>query len=173
MTGESGVRISSHRNMRRAFLAMALTIAAFILPTAAAAPASAAQTLAAFTTWVNANENACVGGAANCALLVNVYGNWAGASTVSGNAYQFYANAGAGWQKWGLGAHVPARADVAVYNSGLSGNANGHVAIILENVSASQFRVFHQNWPQGSCATKGYLTRVPATMQGYIRPPVS
>jgi hypothetical protein len=171
MINDSGVRRLARHNTGRAVLAMVVTAVAFVLPTAVAGPASAAQSLAAFTTWVNSKDGTCVGGT-QCTNLVNAYGTWAGATNVSGSAYQFYANAGSGWQKWALGAHTPARADVVVFNNGLSGNANGHVAVILENVDASTFRVFHQNWNRADhCSEKSYVPR--QGIVGYIRPPVS
>jgi hypothetical protein len=174
MGDDSAITSLPRSKTHKMILAMILTITAFVFPTAIASPgAQASQSLAAFTTWVNNHVGQHVGGN-ECVNLVNTYGTWAGAQSISGDAVNFYTNsAGKGWSRWLLGQHTPARADVAIYNSGLSGRAAGHVAVILENVSASEFRVFHQNWPSGATAVKGSLTRVPATMEGYIRPPVS
>jgi hypothetical protein len=175
MAISTGAGCSLRRNLRKALFSAAIAVTAFVLPTAVAGPASGAQTLAAFTTWVNNHNGTCVGGT-QCVNLVNAYGNWAGAASISGNAIDFYTNAAgvSGWSRWALGAHTPARADVAVYNSGLSGRAQGHVAIILENVDANTFRVYHQNWNRADhCSEKSLLPRGASIQNGYIRPPVS
>jgi hypothetical protein len=151
---------------------MVVTITAFVMPTAIAGPAYAAKTMAQFTTWVNSNNGQCVGGS-QCVNLVNTYGSWAGATPITGfDAKYFYAKAPnfSGWSRWALGAHTPARGDVVVFDGSHGGGA-GHVAVILENVDANTFRVYHQNWPQGTCSTKTLVSR--NGIAGYIRPPVS
>ncbi|MDR1151802.1 MAG: CHAP domain-containing protein [Bifidobacteriaceae bacterium] len=167
------VRRGARTKTGRALLAMVVTVAAFVLPTAVAGPAYAARSAAEFTSWVNNNNGSCVGGAANCVLLVNTYGTWAGAAAITGvNAGGFYSAAPnfSGWSRWALGAHTPTRGDVVVFGSSYGGGA-GHVAVILENVDANNFRVYHQNWPEGTCSTKTTVAR--SGIVGYIRPPVA
>ncbi|MDR1237136.1 MAG: CHAP domain-containing protein [Propionibacteriaceae bacterium] len=165
MTDYSGFRDSVRRNTRKALLAMVVTIAAFVLPTAVATPAQAV-TIAQLNTWVNGQDGLCTYGT-QCVSLINGYAGFAGVSSISGNAVNFYANANGTWIKYALGAHTPVKGDVVVYNANHSGNAYGHVALILENVSATQFRVFHQNY-NGTCAHKEIISRT--GISGYIRP---
>ncbi|MDR1151079.1 MAG: CHAP domain-containing protein [Bifidobacteriaceae bacterium] len=165
MTDYSGLRHSVRHNTRKALLAMIVTLAAFVLPKAVDAPAQAV-TIAQLNTWVNAEDGHCTYGT-QCVSLINGYAGFAGVSGVSGNAKDFYANANGTWIKYALGAHTPTKGDVVVYNANHTGNASGHVALILENVSATQFRVFHQNY-NGTCAHKEIISRT--GINGYIRP---
>jgi hypothetical protein len=165
MTNSAGAASSTRRNPHKAFLAAAIAITAFVLPTAANA-----ATISEVNAWVNSNVNhqfSNHGGSA-CVALFNAY-----SENILGNGFLpvSYARQIFGWaptSRWTQksATSTPQKGDVAVWNANVGGGA-GHVAVVLENMSSTTVRVFHQNW-NGVAAHKETVSK--ANIQGYLRP---
>jgi N-acetylmuramoyl-L-alanine amidase len=129
-----------------------------------------AATISQVNTWVNSNVNhqfSNHGGSA-CVALFNAY-----SENLLGNPFlavsyasQIYGSAPT--TKWTQksASTTPQKGDVAVWNGNAGGGA-GHVAVVLENMSSTTVRVFHQNW-NGAAAHKEVVSK--SNIQGYLRP---
>ncbi|MDR0504262.1 MAG: CHAP domain-containing protein [Bifidobacteriaceae bacterium] len=128
------------------------------------------KTIAQLNKWVNNHVGNCMshnGGKPQCVDLFNAYNEqFLGNGHVNASqAKQLYDNAPASkWTKFKNG--TPKKGDVAIWGGSHGGGA-GHVALVLENVSSSTLRVFHQNWDI-SCAHKQQVSK--SGIIGYLRP---
>ena len=133
------------------------------------------KTIAQLNTWVNDNKGTCFTHpqAGGCKALFAVYTqSFLGHPAVPpGNAKDLYAAVAPGteyntyWSRFITGS-TPQKGDVAIWGSTVGGGL-GHVALVLENVSSTTLRVFHQNW-NGACGHKEEVSK--NGIIGYIRP---